>query len=73
MADLPVVVQKAYEFNLWLIEKVNRFPRGHRFGVGHRLLQGVLDLLLKLVAPRRPAAGSQKQRRAGADCPGKIC
>lgn len=49
MSDLPVVVQKAYEFNVWLIEKVQRFPRNHRFGVGDRLLQGVLDLLLKLV------------------------
>ena len=43
------MVQKAYEFNVWLIEKVQRFPRNHRFGVGDRLLQAVLDLLLKLV------------------------
>ena len=49
MGELPVVVQKAYEFNVWLIEKVQRFPRNHRFGVGDRLLQAVLDLLLKLV------------------------
>ena len=44
MPELPVVVQKAYEFNLWLIEKVQRFPRNHRFGVGDRLLQAVLDV-----------------------------
>jgi 23S rRNA-intervening sequence protein len=49
MPELPVIVQKAYEFNVWLIEKVTRFPRSHRFGVGDRLLQSVLDLLLKLV------------------------
>ena len=46
--ELPVVVQTAYEFNVWLIEKVQRFPRNHRFGVGGRLLHGVLDLLLRL-------------------------
>jgi hypothetical protein len=49
MPDLPSVVQKAYEFNVWLIEKVQRFPKNHRYGVGDRLLHGVLDLLLRLV------------------------
>jgi hypothetical protein len=48
-ADLPVVVQKAYELNLWLIQKVENFPRSYRFSVGDRLVQGVLDLLLRLV------------------------
>ncbi len=35
-ADLPVVVQKAYEFNLWMIQKVENFPRSYRFSVGAR-------------------------------------
>jgi hypothetical protein len=47
--ELPVVVQKAYEFSIWLIRKVENFPRSYRFSVGDRLVQGVLDLLLRLV------------------------
>jgi hypothetical protein len=46
---LPVVVQKAYEFSIWLIRKVENFPRSYRFSVGDRLVQGTLDLLLRLV------------------------
>ena len=48
-SELPVVVQKAYEFNLWLVRKVENFPRSYRFSVGDRLVHGVLDLLLRLV------------------------
>jgi 23S rRNA-intervening sequence protein len=47
--ELPIVVQKAYELNLWLIQKVENFPRSYRFSVGDRLVQSVLDLLLRLV------------------------
>ena len=49
MAETPVVVQKAYELNLWMIQKVGSFPKSHRFGVGERLIDGVLDILLRLV------------------------
>lgn len=49
MADTPVVVQKAYEFNLWMIQKVGSFPKSYRFSVGERLINGVLDILLRLV------------------------
>ena len=48
-SELPVVVQKAYELNLWLVRKVENFPRSYRFSVGDRLVHGVLDLLLRLV------------------------
>jgi hypothetical protein len=48
-ADLPVIVQKAYEFSLWMIQKVENFPRSYRFSVGDKLVQGVLDMLLRLV------------------------
>jgi four helix bundle protein len=48
-AELPVVVQKAYEFSIWLIQKVENFPRSYRFSVGDRLVQSVLDVLLRLV------------------------
>ena len=47
--ELPIVVQKAYEFSIWLIRKVENFPRSYRFSVGDRLVHGILDLLLRLV------------------------
>jgi hypothetical protein len=47
--ELPVVVQKAYEFSLWLVRKVENFPRSYRFSVGDRLVHGAMDLLLRLV------------------------
>jgi hypothetical protein len=47
--ELPAVVGKAYDFSLWLIQKVEHFPRSYRFSVGDKLVSGVLDLLLRLV------------------------
>jgi len=45
----PVAVGKAYEFVLWLLPKVENFPRTHRFTVGERLTAHGLDLLTSLV------------------------
>ncbi|MBI1791858.1 MAG: diversity-generating retroelement protein Avd [Acidobacteria bacterium] len=45
----PVAVGKAYEFVLWLLPKVESFPRAHRFTVGERLTTHGLDLLTSLV------------------------
>ena len=56
--DQPaVVVGKAYDFNLWLLPKVEKFSRSYRFSIGDRLTTNALDLLLLLVeasyTPRR--------------------
>lgn len=32
--ETAVVVEKAYDFLLWLLPKVERFPRSFRFSVG---------------------------------------
>ena len=48
-AELPLVVGRAYDFSVWLIQKVEHFPRSYRFSVGDRLVAGVIDLLLRLV------------------------
>jgi hypothetical protein len=40
----PVAVQKAYDFVLWLLPKVENFPKAHRFTVGERLTTQGLDL-----------------------------
>jgi hypothetical protein len=43
-----VVVGKAYDFVLWLLPKVETFPRSHRFAIGERLSAQGLDLLVIL-------------------------
>jgi hypothetical protein len=45
----PVAVSKTYDFTLWLLPKVENFPRSHRFTVGDRLTSQTLDLLTALV------------------------
>jgi len=45
----PLAVQKTYDFVLWLLPKVERFPRTHRFTVGERLTAHGLDLLTGVV------------------------
>ena len=43
-----MVVGKAYDFVLWLLPKVETFPRSHRFTVGERLSAHGLDVLVIL-------------------------
>jgi 23S rRNA-intervening sequence protein len=45
----PVAVNKAYDFVLWLLPKVEKFPRSFRFTVGERLSAQGLEVLLLLV------------------------
>jgi len=45
---VPVVVGKAYGFALWLLPKVETFPRSYRFTIGERLSAQGLDVLLIL-------------------------
>ncbi len=44
LPEAPVIVQKAYDHSLWLLQKTERFPRSHRFTVGDRLSTAALDL-----------------------------
>ena len=55
-----VVVTKAYDLALWILPKVEKFPRSYRFSVGDRLVAAPLDLLLALV----DAAYSRDKTRA---------
>ncbi len=43
------MVEKAYDFTLWLLPKVEKFPRSYRFTVGERIVFTDLDLLMTLV------------------------
>ena len=42
-------MEKTYAFVLWLLPKVENFPRSYRFSVGERLVSTALDLLVSLV------------------------
>ena len=47
-SDAPqpaIVVQRAYDLALWLVHKVEKFPRSFRFSVGDRVIARALDLL----------------------------
>jgi len=44
-----VVVERTYDFLLWLLPKVEKFQRSFRFTVGDRMVAVGLDLLLVLV------------------------
>lgn len=39
------MVQRAYDLALWLVHKVEKFPRSFRFSVGDRVIARALDLL----------------------------
>lgn len=44
-----MVVERTYDLLLWLLPKVEKFPRSFRFSVGDRAVVVGLDLLLVLV------------------------
>ena len=45
----PIAVTKTYDFVMWLLPKVESFPRTHKFTVGERLSASGLDLLTSIV------------------------
>jgi hypothetical protein len=45
----PVAVSKTYDFVLWLLPKVEKFPRSYKFSVGDRLTSSGMDVLVLLV------------------------
>lgn len=46
--DGAVVVGKVYDLLLWLLPKVEKFPRSYRFSVGERMTEAGLDLLVSV-------------------------
>lgn len=47
--ETAIVVEKGYALALWLIKKVERFPKSYRFSVGDRIVARALDLLETLL------------------------
>ena len=53
------VIQELYDFILWLLGHIEKFPRQHRYSLGIAMenrLQRVLELLLRAKFARRKAA-----------------
>ncbi|NOZ80026.1 MAG: four helix bundle protein [Acidobacteria bacterium] len=46
----PVAVQKCYDLVLYLLQRVEKFPRAQKFTVGDRLAEAAMDVLEDLVA-----------------------
>ncbi len=49
MTEPAIVVQKSYEFTLWVLPKVEKFPKSYRFSIGQSLVTASLELLMNLV------------------------
>jgi mRNA-degrading endonuclease RelE of RelBE toxin-antitoxin system len=45
--NYPIIV-KTYSLTLWYIEKLAKLPRNHRFTLGEKVQQSLLDLLMLL-------------------------
>jgi len=49
--ELSVIV-KTYDFTLWLLPHLAKFSRDHRFTLGNRLEEGMLEVLdLVVIVP----------------------
>ena len=42
-------LEKAYQFALWLVPTVEKFPRSHKFVLGDRIQQRALDMIEGLI------------------------
>ena len=49
MTEPAVVVQKAYDWALWIVPKVEKFPKSYRFSIGQSLVTASIELLMNLV------------------------
>jgi len=45
--NYPIIV-KSYNLSLWYIKKIATFPKNHRFTLGERIQQSMIELLLTL-------------------------
>ena len=45
--NYPVIV-KSYDLTLWYLKKLEKLPKNHRFTIGERIQESLLDLVLIL-------------------------
>lgn len=66
MIESPIFV-RTYDFLLWLIPQVNKFPRIHRFGLGERIQRLALDFQDTLVAAGKNSHSTRLDKIRQAD------
>ncbi len=49
MQELPTVVNDHYSFLRWLMQRVEKYPRGYRFTLGDRSVELALEILERLI------------------------
>lgn len=60
--EMPPIVEKMYDLNKWLLQKVGKFPRDQQFLLGERLMGKALDIQDDLVAAATQGQGETKRR-----------
>ena len=45
MSEPAIVVQKAYDWTLWIIPKVEKFSKSHRYSIGENAVRALIELL----------------------------
>jgi len=58
--ELPAIVEKMYELNVWLLQRVSKFPKDQRFILGDRLANKGLDIQDKLIEAALTKKGDEK-------------
>lgn len=59
--NMPPLVEKTYEFNKWLVQKVGKFPRDQRYLLGDRLVSKALDIQDLLIVAASTPQGKEKE------------
>jgi len=58
--ELPPIVEKMYEVNAWLLQKVSKFPKDHRYILGVRLSNKGFDIQDRLIEASLTRKGEDK-------------
>ena len=66
MKESPLFV-KTYDFLLWLIPRVQKFPKAHRFALSERIQRLALDFQDSLVAAGKAQGAARLERLQQAD------
>jgi four helix bundle protein len=66
MKESPLFT-RTYDLLLWLIPRVQQFPRTHRFGLGERIQRLALDFQDTLVAAGKSSGQQRRQHLQNAD------
>ena len=63
--SVPAVIHKVYDLLMWLMGRIAKFPRSHRFVLGDRMERLVLDVLELLIEAVYTREKRDMLRRAG--------